>query len=105
MSEKWTDGPWRVGEPDEFGDIAIQPALSQLAVAVMVNGEIMRLAGRADEHAANAHLIAAAPDLYGALKQFTGAWLPNQKAWAISEMYEARDKALKAMAKARGEQQ
>ena len=71
MSEKWTDGPWRVGDPDEFGDIAIQPVLSQLAVAVMVNREIMRLAGRADEHAANARLIAAAPTYDARLKETT----------------------------------
>ena len=104
----WTKGPWQIAGPSGFA-ILSDTSKGRFLVGVAHHGANRRLLDTReilqDVAHANACLIATAPELYEALKQFTGAWLPNQKAWAISEMYEARDKALKAMAKARGEQQ
>jgi hypothetical protein len=62
-----TPGPWRV-TLDEFGDYTIQPEHAVLAVAAVVNGEMRRMGGHAGEHQANARLIAAAPDMFEALR-------------------------------------
>lgn len=68
MSEtKHTPGPWHY-EPDGMGDITIASSRHPLAIAAIVNGEFMALAGHADEHKANACLIAAAPDMFAALQ-------------------------------------
>lgn len=63
-----TPGPWIAGEPDEFGDINIQPADGGLAIAAVVNGEMRRMGGQYGEHIANARLIAAAPKMLAALR-------------------------------------
>ena len=60
---KHTPGPWHEDGTDEFGDKAIIPVKGGMAVAVVVtNGQLKEVAE------ANAHLIAAAPDLYETLK-------------------------------------
>lgn len=56
-----TPGEWRLSGPDEFGDYAIQEPDSPLAIAAVVNGEVRRMGGKAEEHAANARLLRAAP--------------------------------------------
>lgn len=57
-----TPGPWRLSGPDEFGDYTIQPPDEELAIACVVNGAWNALTGHDEKHAANARLIAAAPD-------------------------------------------
>ena len=64
----FTPGPWR-GEEDDYGDVAIMGAGETLAIAAVVNGEMRRVEGEPDEHAANAALIAAAPTMFAALRQ------------------------------------
>lgn len=89
----WTKGPWRVGDPDEFGDIAIQPASEQLAVAVLVNGEFRHIVNRTDEHIANGHLIAAAPLMADTLKD---DWAEGLWQFLLSE-YAARPESGEAV--------
>lgn len=59
---RWTEGPWRAEGPDPFGDLNILHPADALAIAAVVSN--MR---PAEEVVANAHLIAAAPELYDAL--------------------------------------
>ena len=59
LVEKATPGEWKAGETDQFGDITITPVEGGLAIAAIPNGEFMRMGGLADEHKANADLVAA----------------------------------------------
>lgn len=61
---KFTPGPYRCEGPDPFGDWNILHPGDALAVAAVVSN--MR---EPEEVAANAHLQAAAPELYDALKR------------------------------------
>jgi len=65
---KWTPGPWVGTEPDPFDDITIQRDGTGLAIAAVVNGAFRRMGGKYAEHLANARLIAAAPELFEALR-------------------------------------
>ncbi len=60
MSEtKWTPGPWKVFKPD-----AARPGIEARRGSIVIWGAAEEEAGI--EGLANAHLIAAAPDLYAA---------------------------------------
>lgn len=95
METKFTPGPWRIDGPDCFGDFNILHDGDSLAVAAVVSN--MRYA---DEIAGNAHLIAAAPELYAALADMTEL---------LERVGDSRkdapfiDAANAALAKARGE--
>lgn len=60
-----TPEPWTAEGPDPFGDYTVSDH-SGLAVAAVVNGLVP---GRAEQVAANARLIAAAPNLLTVCKQ------------------------------------
>ena len=96
MSEtKWTPGPWRVGFEgsatsqlaERNKDCDCPPFAFGQTVGVVCN--------RSD-----AHLIAAAPELYQALEE-----LAEEASWSAAAVDKngALDKALAALAKARGE--
>lgn len=59
----FTPGPWHAEGPDQFGDFNIHHERYRLAVAAVVSNM-----HPAEEVAANARLIAAAPDMFEALK-------------------------------------
>lgn len=97
---KWTPGPWRVSTIGLMNDGSLPVSSDQ--------GQIARVSAQADfprgqghnsecaERDANAHLIAAAPDLYAALDA-----LIDGRNWTMStEKFLA---ARAALAKARGE--
>jgi hypothetical protein len=63
----FTPGPWRSEGPDEFGDHNIIPPDARLAVAAVVSN--LR---PTEEVAANARLVAAAPELYDLVKEMLG---------------------------------
>jgi hypothetical protein len=93
MEKKWTPGPWVTGiDSDVYAEgecdtwIAVGPQ-SYDAVALVVNEHIKGDA----EVSINAHLIAAAPDLYEALVE-------------MCNWHGITDKSRAALAKARGEQ-
>jgi hypothetical protein len=84
---KWTPGPW-VWWP-KTGILATESRDGRW----IVSGELSSANAEA-----NARLIAAAPELYEALKGIIG-WCPTDNQRSIA----AFDKALAALAKARGE--
>lgn len=99
--EKFTPGPWRV-----IGKKYVESTVSQLVASMVVlKGKDLK---QEDENAAiaeaNAHLIAAAPEMFEALERLVGVL---QSEYASSELTEATkwnvDKALIALTKARGE--
>lgn len=61
---KFTPGPWSQEGPDEFGDHNILHPGDALAIGAVVSN--LR---KPAETLANAHLIAAAPDLYEAVSR------------------------------------
>ena len=88
MSEKWTKGPWCVnGETVESTS-----GVCRARIAIIDDG-----AGT--NPTANAHLIAAAPDMYEALRAIITD-LPSNRDWLDPVVERAAKAALK---KARGE--
>ena len=103
MSNKHTPGPWTFIDTDDRYLIGA-PGQNALALAA-VRSRIAPTGGRAiekDEAKANAHLIAAAPDLLNALKELM---LHESYFEARSPLYAKGivDRALAAIAKAEGE--
>jgi hypothetical protein len=90
---KFTPGPWKIGTPPPNGEQTIGTEQG-LMVAVSTTGAGIQTK-------ANAHLIAAAPDLYEALEDLSindfgsNGWTNSMERIAI--------KARAALAKARGE--
>lgn len=83
MSErKWTPGPWSVKH-----DRGIRAADGACVASTYVAAPL-----------ADAHLIAAAPDLYEALERSVKAWTDD-----VDRMGPMIRQALAALAKARGE--
>jgi hypothetical protein len=99
---KHTRGPWHY-EPDGMGDFTIASERDQLAIAAVVNGSFMAMGGHADEHEANARLIAAAPDMLAALRecQSTLAMIIAPDAGKRTSALHAFAQATAAEAKAR----
>ncbi len=92
---KWTAGPWRIYEPpDPRGSILIVEGNRALAGTYQV-------AARSEERA-NAHLIAAGPDLYGALDRIAEAFFVPKNVCSPAIKAAILD-ALNALAKAKGE--
>jgi type II secretory pathway component GspD/PulD (secretin) len=97
MSEpKFTPGPWFI--PDHASGFEIESSCNK-QIAKTSQLYAVKQASDHDERRANAHLIAAAPELYEALEKLEG--------WFDSDSKESADKYLKkakaARAKARGE--
>lgn len=106
---KWTPGPWQIiATPGDFNDafwIGPEPLRS---IAEVRNGAEDEEYGGPKAEAANARLIAAAPELYDALgwcaEQLEGCWLnhygDNPEGGPIPRPIAA---ARAALARARGE--
>mgnify|MGYP003443857007 FL=1 len=94
METKWTPGPWPVKPTGDFKRIVIGDGLVEgpggYEVAEVYSDDCDR-----DEAMANAHLIAAAPDLYAALAM-AQLWLD------VDGRFDMRG-INAALAKARGE--
>jgi hypothetical protein len=102
MSEKWTKGPWVIcwatynGRKVNF-TIAASPYGSIRPIAeTRWKTEWSEVEG--EELIANAHLIAAAPDLYAALQRMVSHFLSDDMTPPDSVMGQAKA----ALAKARG---
>ena len=76
----FTPGPWTVQVDDTGGIFSGWPSVQ---ASPEIDAAIVHRAGFRQEHwgelslretTANAHLIAAAPDLYAALREFSTAW-------------------------------
>ena len=104
MSEcKWTPGPWRV----ETGKKATRPVVCRIVDAVIKSDDLP--SGQSE--LPDAHLIAAAPELYEELERSQSILLGVQKRGCDCGMYEECGlcKAIRyneiTLAKARGESQ
>lgn len=110
MSEsKWTPAPWRVVRPnhnpkevyvrDDGGLIAQGPFPTHW------EGQDERFAKEVDQYEANAHLIAAAPDLAEALEKLINS-LENTtwSSWQATDKFMPHlDAARSALSRAKGE--
>ena len=68
---KHTTGPWKCEGPDEFGDWTIQQASdSDGSDGILAIAAIISNLRKEEKVAANAHLIASAPDLLEACEEF-----------------------------------
>ena len=99
MSEKWTKGPWEIRKyKDPYGSRV-------MAVEILTDEIIVAKLGIEldDECKANAHLIAAAPDLYDALELIYGRLLMSDRDGGSRITAEDGEMAELALKKARGE--
>ena len=97
----FTPGPWKIKNNEHSGEVAVVYCTSQGVSNIC--GKRARPWG-AEIHDANAHLIAAAPDLYGALSGL----LKVTDSYLVGEadgpgLVLTRQVAKYALAKARGE--
>lgn len=106
MSGKWTPGPWRVEKDTTlvWGNCNPEDASSwgmgfPVARSVTRSFTVWAQQPDDDEAVANAHLIAAAPDLYAALE--AAVWRMRQ--YDYQAMQATLQEADAALAKARGE--
>jgi hypothetical protein len=96
MSGKWTPGPWRVNRKAATNVEADNGRQIRGVAACGGYYDNTSNGAWATENEANAHLIAAAPDMAKALIACISASTPDERTAAI-------DAALAALAKARGE--
>jgi hypothetical protein len=99
MAENWTPGPW--------GIVTAENLRGDLYWSVGIPGISEPIDLRSDERGeANAHLIAAAPELYAALKNLVPRFESACRRAGSDEEFarEATATARAALAKARGEQ-
>lgn len=61
----WTPGPWEVFEYADGSGLEIGPPYTE----AFLKGNVCSIGAVNGQHRANAHLIAAAPDLYDALSR------------------------------------
>ena len=99
MSEKWTKGPWILERHDHHSytlDVVNGEECAIGEIYVDWDGE--------EEGTANAHLAAAAPDLYAALELLYGKLLMADRDGEVWITDEDGEMALNALKKARGEE-
>jgi len=100
MSEKFTPGPWRVNtDYGQIGDVTNEDG-TPVAYSQQVLGDTITQSRRK----ANAHLIAAAPDLYAALERIYGRLLMSDRDGDAHISEEDGAMAEAALRKARGEE-
>lgn len=97
-----TPGPWQLVGPDEFGDYTVNTESDPTAIAAVVNGNWLAMGGLTDRHAANARLIAAAPDLLEALRGLYLDLVANDQDGLI-EHVEPMRRALAVIARVEGQ--
>lgn len=95
MEKKWTPGPWRAFYKNKYDEwhVSIPLENSNMRWAIFPDGINSR------NPAADAHLVAAAPELYDALENLL-ACVVKSRGYNANE---AVINAVKALAKARGE--
>ncbi len=97
---KFTKGPWTVGKRKDKNRGSAKAYIDGFSWDGLASVWV-RLQNKdmdSDEGVANAHLIAAAPDLYAALAE-----IMHMRSTAAGVTREAADRARAALAKARGE--
>ena len=113
----WTPGPWECAPKDGMVKSTVSANLSadwgyviwmpEPPFAMGATGAAICTANRdAEESEANAHLIAAAPELYAALRELRAWYGPGtaeSNGAKCDTFWEAREQVDAALAKARGE--
>lgn len=93
--EHHTIGPWKVGSQDKiigYYKIVARTGVTKVSVIARTDAHEVGYGISSDEQRANAHLLAAAPELYAALKA------------AVAGDADWRDKAAAAVKKAKADQ-
>lgn len=102
MSENWTDGPWHVEvstEYDDHGTVYVCHPETSCPETVICKFDDYN----DEQDRGNAHLIAAAPDLYAALDRLYGRLLMSDRDGESHITAEEGEMAEFALKKARGE--
>jgi len=91
--KEFTPGPWKVQRYDNGNSYAISPVGSAKVIA--------KLQSKTFDNKANAHLIAAAPEMYEALKEIYQLLEKHEPHWYLRKHYNL---VAKALAKAEGKE-
>ena len=94
----FTQGPFSVAETRHKYDIVIRGPKNEPIALVLIAGFSKK------EGAANANLLAAAPDLLAALQDVDALWMHNSIAHGDGKISPLHEKVIAAIAKATGEQ-
>lgn len=102
---KWTPGPWSLEKPNRAWIGVSSEKHCNLAKVVWRMSDDRLLGRNSPEKEANAHLIAAAPELYEALEAAMDAiiWWENEHTCCAGATDKEMNMARAALAKARGE--
>ena len=98
MTTKFTQGPFSVAETRHKYDIVIRGPKNEPIALVLIAGFSKK------EGAANASLLAAAPDLLDALQDVDALWMHHSIAHGDGKISPLHEKVVAAIAKATGEQ-
>ena len=100
MSEKFTQGPWEIRKyKDPYGSRSVDVVIATDEIIIAQLGIELD-----EECAANAHLIAASPDLYAALERLYGRLLMSDRDGECRITAEDGAMAESALKKSRGEE-
>lgn len=83
---KHTPGPWQISVTSDDGDY--------IFYGVEADGVAIADVYRGEKHEANARLIAAAPEMYEAMRRFRNAfvgWIEARDSWDDEEIADAED--------------
>ena len=94
----FTQGPFSVAETRHKYDIVIRGPKNEPIALVLIAGFSKK------EGAANANLLAAAPDLLAALQDVDALWMHHSIAHGDGKISPLHEKVIAAIAKATGEQ-
>ena len=94
----FTQGPFSVAETRHKYDIVIRGPKNEPIALVLIAGFSKK------EGAANANLLAAAPDLLDALQDVDALWMHHSVAHGDGKISPLHEKVIAAIAKATGEQ-
>ena len=94
----FTQGPFSVAETRHKYDIVIRGPKNEPIALVLIAGFSKK------EGAANATLLAAAPDLLAALQDVDALWMHHSIAHGDGKISPLHEKVIAAIAKATGEQ-
>lgn len=100
---KFTPGPWRVGDDDSLQQNGDLPILRDKTLIALTYSRRPLQSGGEEETRANAHLIAAAPELYAALKEARYELSVINAEGGMGDYSEQLSKFESTLAKARGE--
>lgn len=106
--KKFTPGPWQT-DP-ECGHESVLGPNGAMVADCAIFGLSKQFRARGGDNVANAHLIAAAPDLYEALAALVSSITAitgdgGRRSWSVNaaRLAEAYDASIPALSKARGE--